>query len=415
MKDQIYLNYVGRFVYSFRNSSHKPNKGEPKPDGEKYFPINGKVKKFEVSIEENLFRKKEQKLYGQTDRSFEHEVEDIADAIILKRLIDRSIFYEIELIGEKNICHSTYTNSFKFRNFTSNIEDHYFSKNGLHITKVGSLSSYAQIDFDCFDTLNNNSIKYILTNGQYDKKIVVDNEISYKMSQMVSLFLCETSRNPASFITIPMILELSEWIYNLNKSIADEDQKIVSSLIESVHKNSNYYNEFIKEKKLLEKKIAQKALNSIEENKTKNTLKKITIDIQEKFLDLSDIGGDIPKSKIVKDFILNLFPLAIEKAVQGCRYINNIISNKVTEEGRCYHRYDKDEGAVKEAKFILSIEKNLISMYKKYLEYNKQDTDDMLTTFNDLAKEWYCVSIREPDKDDEELVLVGEALDPLLS
>jgi hypothetical protein len=65
MKDQIYLNYVGRFVYSFRNSSHKPNKGEPKPDGKKCFPINGKVEKFEISIEENLFRKKEQKLLGQ--------------------------------------------------------------------------------------------------------------------------------------------------------------------------------------------------------------------------------------------------------------------------------------------------------------------------------------------------------------
>ena len=272
MKDQSYLNYVGRFVYSFRNSSHKPNKGELKPDGKKYFPINGKVKKFEVSIEENLFRKREQKLYGQTDRSFEHEVEDIADAIILKRLIDRSISYEIELIGEKSICHSTYTNSFKFRNFTSNIEDHYFSKNGLHIANIGSLSSYAQIDFDCFDTLNNNSIKYILTIGRCGTEIVVDNEISYKMSQMVSLFLCETSRNPASFITIPMILELSEWIYDLNKSIAEEDQKIASNLIESVHENSNYYNEFIKEKKLLEEKIAQKALKKI---KQRTLLKKL--------------------------------------------------------------------------------------------------------------------------------------------
>jgi len=151
--------------------------------------------------------------------------------VILKRLIYKSIFCEIQLIGKKYICHSTYTNSFEFPNFASNIEDHYFSKNGLHIAKVGSLSSYAQIDFDCFNTLDNESIKYILTNGRSGTKIEVNNEVSCMMSQMVSLFLCETSRNPASFITIPMCLELGEFLF---ESIKDNEILLAQSFIEEI-------------------------------------------------------------------------------------------------------------------------------------------------------------------------------------
>ena len=408
MQEQIYLNYVGRFVYGFRGSTHKPKTGDPDPDGKKYFLINGIVEKLEVSEVENLFRRDNRSLHGQTDRSFECKVKDIIDAIILKRLIDKSIYCEINLIGAKNICHSTYTNSFKFRNFTSNIEDHYFSKTGLHIAKVGSLSSYAQIDFECFDALDNSSIKYILTNGKSGTEIEFNNEISRQMSQMVSLFLCETSRNPASFLTIPMILEISEWFFILSKSITDEDQTKAISFIDLIHNESYYYNKLIEQRKKLKKDSDDKPEN----DKIKKALKKIEVDIKKNFVDSENIGNDIPKSKIVKDFILNLFPLSMEKAVQGCRYINNIISNKMTEESGYYQRYDRGDGSIKEARLILSIEKTLIKSYKQYLEYNEIDQDDMLRVFSDLAVKWYGISILELNN--EELVLIGDALDTLL-
>jgi len=121
---------------------------------------------------------------------------------------------------------------------------------------------------------------------------------------------------------------------------------------------------------------------------------------------------DISKAKIVKDVVLNLFPLVIEKAVQGCRYINNIISDKVTIEGRCYHRYDEDEGAVKEAKDILRIESNLIDMYKKYLKYKEQDSSDMLHTFNKLSYDWCRIAFETCSEN--EIKLIDEALSPLL-
>ena len=60
------------------------------------------------------------------------------------------------------------------------------------------------------------------------------------------------------------------------------------------------------------------------------------------------------------------------------------------------------------------IERNLIDIYKGYLDHKKKDTADMLNTFNNLASEWYNVSIDEPNKESEELGLIGEALHTLI-
>ena len=53
-----------------------------------------------------------------------------------------------------------------------------------------------------------------------------------------------------------------------------------------------------------------------------------------------------------------------------------------------------------------------IKSYKQYLEYNEIDQDDMLRVFSDLAVKWYGISILELNN--EELVLIGDALDTLL-
>jgi len=46
------------------------------------------------------------------------------------------------------------------------------------------------------------------------------------------------------------------------------------------------------------------------------------------------------------------------------------------------------------------------------LAYNEIDQDDMFRVFSDLAVKWYGISILELNN--EELVLIGDALDTLL-
>ena len=210
MEDQAVLNYISRLLYNYWSGS-KPKYSKKSPDGKEYFYIGKKIERFLINDKVKLFRENDDSLFGQVKRNFEHKCLHIREAITLKRLIDKSILQEIKTIGEENICHSTYTNGFIFSLFTSNIESHSFSKTGLHIAYVGSLSSYAQIDFNCFDTFSNTQIKNILIDGEEEDTL--DNVGSLKFSQMLSLFLCETSRNPTSFFTIPMCLELSEWAF----------------------------------------------------------------------------------------------------------------------------------------------------------------------------------------------------------
>lgn len=139
------------------------------------------------------------------------ECENIADAIQYKTLVDRSIISEINIIPKDKICNFSYTNNVKLNNCTSNPEVHYFSKtNGLHIAKVESLSSYEKMDFTCWKGVTNFRIQEMLKGEE-----VSTNEESIALSQTLSLFLCESSRNPVSFFTAPMCFELSEHWSNI--------------------------------------------------------------------------------------------------------------------------------------------------------------------------------------------------------
>lgn len=71
------------------------------------------------------------------------------------------------------------------------------------------------MEFNCWSVLDNNKIQTIFKGKE-------DTFISYKekyaLSQVISLFACESSRNPTTYITAPMILELAE---NKIKKIQD--------------------------------------------------------------------------------------------------------------------------------------------------------------------------------------------------
>jgi|GEM_PF-5031070 len=411
MRDIALINYLGRLVYSFeRLTSH---------EGDTFsLQIAGNATEFTINESKNLFRLDEHKLHGQAARSYQLGVENIIDAIMLKRLVDMSICCEITKIGEEGICHSTYTNSFIFPQFTSNIEDHYFSKTGFHIAKVGSLSSYGQIDFNCFDSLTNANIQFILTNGARGTEIEISDPISRNMAQMVSLFLCETSRNPTSFITIPMCLELGEYLFALLNSEEPNIEEFTAK-VGLIHSRSTNYMNLSQKLVELKEKLGSKVRD----------ITKLEQDISAKFIDLTtlesmDEGEDFriteifPKSRIMKDVVLSLFPLALEKAVQGSRYINAAISKEfdgqsAQSKARIQHMYDEKTGSISDAQKIHSVEGGLLEIYLASLhpagDGSVRDGGQTQKIFTDIANQWFGIEdLGIPDSLDGEVTLIQQ-------
>jgi hypothetical protein len=222
----------------------------------------------------------------------------------------------------------------------SNVESHAFSKpKGCHKSLVFALPSYVMMDFSCFDNISNSQIKKVMKgeNGVDD----MDN-ISGDLSLIISMFLCESGRNPEALITLPMCLEISEYIYDKVQTINDinEKEELVNDILE------NEYSVRLEGNTTLE-----------------------VVDAQlEKALETPTRGN------ITKFVIANFFPMAMQYAVRGCRYISQVISNKIDEDAGDHssirHSYDINKGAVKEAKQIVLHEHDLVDYYKNYKTYN---------------------------------------------
>lgn len=75
-------------------------------------------------------------------------------------------------------------------------------------------ASYKNIKYQCWEYIDNSVIKKILK-GKLDQQLDYDQKIS--CSQIIAMIVCESSRNPTSYITAPMTLELID--YWLNNSI----------------------------------------------------------------------------------------------------------------------------------------------------------------------------------------------------
>ena len=106
--------------------------------------------------------------------------------------------------------------------------------------------------------------------------------------------------------------------------------------------------------------------------------------------------------------------MAMQYAVRGCRYISQIISNKIDEDAGDHssirHAYDINKGAVKEAKQIVLHEHDLVDYYKNY-KTKQHSGEDIITT---LVNEWYPpidgTDQFSIDENDASLVLIGNAL-----
>jgi len=217
------------------------------------------------------------------------------------------------------------------------------------------------MDFSCWSNINNERIQNILGGRQQIKS---DDE-SIVLAQTVSLFLCESSRNPSSFLTAPMCLELSEHLFNNPKYIND---------ILSVDSSEKYY----KAKKI---------------NSTSEEIKKI----EEEYKKINKES----KAEILKYIMLDYFPMAMEGAVNASREISIEINHQLSTNSVLRHTYDKKSGGLKEAKELLRIENKVINAWHK-IESDKDYTK--------LIRNWYNIDFTLTNTDYIQIDTIGEAL-----
>ena len=297
-------------------------------------------------------------MHGNPDRFYSIKVNKISDIIIAKRWVDKSILKEMELLGD-NISCATYSNSFSLGALTSsNVEIHHFSKGKCHIAHIPSLASYSSMDFTCFDSIGSVSLREILTGNNRN----IDGIVSLQLSQIISLFFCETSRNPSAFLTFPMCLELAEKIY----SFLENDEQRAKDALNEIHNASANY-----------QRLSEEAGGTLLFVNTTNSL------------------DSILKSAIVKDVILSLFPLAMQNAVQASReisiHINAIFQRQNVENiDKLYHKYDtRIRGSLTDAKKFLKLENTLIEQYRKHVLEN-QDPDQNIN-YNTIVENWFDI------------------------
>ncbi|WP_425360635.1 hypothetical protein [Candidatus Tisiphia endosymbiont of Ceraclea dissimilis] len=361
-KDHSCLNYTGRVVYNH----YVPQRtySVPYEVHKRLHCVKTSDKRIDIQLgyEHNVFRVSDYSgLHGNADRSFSIRVPKISDIIIAKRWVDKSILKEMELLGD-NISCVTYSNTFGLGAIaTSNIENHYFSKGKCHIAYIPSLQSYSSMDFTCFDSINNASLQEILT----VKNKNIDGIVSLQLSQIISLFFCETSRNPSAFLTFPMCLELAEKIYSF---LRYHDEQRAKDALNEIHNASANY-----------QRLSAEAGGTL------------------LFVDTTNSLASILKSAIVKDVILSLFSLAMQNAVQASReisiHINAIFQQRdVANIDELNHKYDtRIRGSLADAKKFLKLENTLIEQYKKHVLQN-QDPDQNIN-YNMIVKNWFDIDI----------------------
>lgn len=276
-------------------------------------------------------------------RHIEIECFCIKDLIKNQQLIDISLCHYLEEIYEKaKVDNTIYTTSFslsyKFPNFISNTENIVLntstSQKPYRIAEVKTLGAYTNMEYNCWNNIDNNKIK-LLFKGQYNKDL--SDKEDYAFSQIISLFTCEASRNPTTYITAPMVLELAEYFY---------------------------YYERREDKKELALKLSQNQHQEIELNQY-----------------LTEIEILKEKSSTIKMCFERYFPMAIKNAVSGSRFISNEF-NKYNE--KYFHQYDNGRQNIKEAIELINKNKELTYLWKESFP-DRQITD--------LVQDWYDIDL----------------------
>jgi len=340
--EQQYLNCCGRYIYNSQDDN----------DGDL----------------ENIFRDNNEDNFASVNRNINIECASIKELIKQQKIVNESLKLELErqqeLSDEFNKKYSSsYSVSFKFSNFSTNSENSLINTrsgdtHGYRLAKIGSLGTYENIQYTCWDGIDILNLKEVLK----VEDIEVGEQEALALSQIVSLFVCESSRNPSTFLTAPMCLELAEKEFQSRKKKLEDKKESLS-----LQKNS---------------KLGKEKLKKCDE-------------------DLEQLEAD--KSEIIKEFILDYFPMVMKNATSASRHISNQIS-KFENCKEFVHKYDNGRADINDAEKLNERTLKLIKKWDK--EEGNKSKEDFFDSMNSIVLDWYDIDTK---------ALLGDEYDPIWS
>lgn len=311
---------------------------------------------------------------------------------------------------EKNHEQKTYTESYsitaKFVTthdniiFASQVECIKLSatenKNPYRVSEIKTLpaekegiggASYKNIKYQCWEYIDNNILKAVLK-GNLSKPLEYDECIS--CSQIIAMLLCETSRNPVSYITAPMVLDLIQyWITNYKNLIPKIEKLFKLQYSIDIVSRDEYKGEFVPsfinlwggKTSLLDK--YHKTQNKYKEN---DSIAYSFFKVFYHKAKLDDLYIIEDKSKIVSVFINNLFPMVMEGAVSVSRHITNLLNDNVDgDKVAIKHYYDLGTPRTGEKLVdFIKQEKILVTLWSQCYQG---------VSLNELTREWLGIEL----------------------
>lgn len=320
-------------------------------------------------------------------RSIEIQCVSIKDMIKHQRLIDQSLIFYLKKMDKEAktsecIYNASFSISYKFLTFISNIESVALntstSDKPYRISEVKTLGAYTNMEYSCWNVLNNKKIQSVFK-GQYNEH--TSYEENYAFSQVVSLFACESSRNPTTYITAPMVLEVAEKFFYSTKGQIEREDKREAQKVLSLKLCHKYDNEYLPILKQLKKQCNTEKEYNDKFVKLANSKEIVNIEEEiEKSNNIIEILNN--KALIIKDYFLNLFPMAIDKAVSGSRVTSDKLNQ--THDSKYFHQYDLGRPNINKEKELE--EKN--NTLKQLWQDNFPDRE-----ITDLIKDWYDIDL----------------------
>ena len=292
-------------------------------------------------------------------RQIEIECLSIKCMIKYQRLIDNSLCRYLEAMSfnakQDNVVYSdSFSISYKFPTFISNIESVVLntstSEKPYKTSEVKTLGAYSNMEYSCWDSIDNKKIQLIFY-GNYSCNF--SNKEEYAFKQVISLFATEASRNPTTYITAPMVLELAEVeASKIQSLIYGED---VANTLTDLYKQRD--------------RIIQGAQNKYTIN-----------DIENIIFSIDRYANN--KALLIKDFFLKYFPMAIDKAVSGSRVTSDKLNK--TNDSRYFHQYDLGRPNLNKEIELESKNNTLQTLWQNTFP------DREIT---DLVKDWYDIDL----------------------
>ena len=257
-------------------------------------------------------------------------------------------------------------------------------------------ASYENIKYQCWEYIDNNVLKMVFK-GNLSKNLSYDKCIS--CSQIIAMLICESSRNPSSYFTAPMVLDLIEyWINNHQRLILDMERLFSIEYNTDAISTGRYMPEETLDKKFGgQEAVLRYFTDKRNEHKdvclNNNPIAYAFFKVFYLRAELTELRNIEEKSSIISSFINALFPMAGGGAVSVSRHITNILNENIDNETigskkmeKHYYDLGVPTTGSKLASFI-NKEKILATLWSQCYP-NK--------SLNQLTQDWFGIDLEEP-------------------